>query len=133
MLSARSRSRSCSAGTRYSGMNHRAISARPSQCDDPHRPSSRRSTYRPLRFPGLELRIFLRQPLAHLLNNEESFENCAAPGVSEERQQFFEQRVGRFLGDEMTAFERVTAEVERPVLPDIEQWPSTKQPAARAP
>src|SRR5712664_3762986 len=38
MLFSRSRSRFCSASTRYSGRNRRAISARPSQCDDPRRP-----------------------------------------------------------------------------------------------
>src|SRR5260370_20068214 len=70
MLLSRSRSRSCSASTRYSGTNLRAISARPSQCDDPHRPSSRRSTCRLLRFLELESRIFLRQPLPHLLNTD---------------------------------------------------------------
>ena len=32
----RSRSRSCSAGTRYSGTSRLAIGARPTQCDDPH-------------------------------------------------------------------------------------------------
>src|SRR5580704_11275272 len=33
----------------------------------------------------------------------------------------------------MSAFERVTAKIERPVLPDIEQWPTTKPSATRAP
>src|SRR6266851_444671 len=37
--------------------------------DDPRRPSSRRSTYRPRRFLEPEFRIFPGQPLAHLLNN----------------------------------------------------------------
>ena len=43
------------------------ISARPSRCDDPHRPSSRLSTYRLLRFPELEFRIFLRQAFISLI------------------------------------------------------------------
>src|SRR3984957_10543895 len=49
---------SCSASTRNSGTTRRAISARQWRCDDPHRPSSRLSTYRPLRFLEPEFRIF---------------------------------------------------------------------------